>query len=507
MKIKLCLPLAAVLLLAIVASFGQSPAIKPATPHASPEARALLKLLYQFSGKYTLMGQHNFPAAGDRNSRFAAGYIGKPPVIWSTDFGFAKEGSQDSYHLRSAMVKEAIRQNKLGSIITLCWHAVPPTADEPVTFQPVAGADPLKLASVQGRLTDDQFKDILTPGTALYQHWAAQVDSIAGYLKQLQKAHIAVLWRPYHEMNGNWFWWGNRTGRYSTKALYLQLFDRLVNYHKLTNLVWVWSVDRPTKSGMEFENFFPGSNYFDIAALDVYGSDFKPDYYSHLLSLANGKLITLAEVGNPPSPEILDSQPKWSYWVVWAGMVRNTSHNQYDAFLNDPRVLGRTDTSYVSAVNPFRAELGLPALSTSQPADFSGEWVLNEDKSTLGNGGSGNLPARLKIEQADSAVDVKKTFVEEWQDNRVTDEKLSLNGAESKSQYYGFPRTSNATLSTGLDTLHIKSKVSFNRGGQITTAVTTEDWSLQQHGRELSVSQVADTPQGKRKMVLIYDKQ
>jgi len=507
MKIKQCIPVAAILLMAFLPSFGQSPAIKPATPHASPEARALLQLLYKLSGKYTLMGQHNFPAAGDRNSRFAAGYIGKPPVIWSTDFGFAKEGDKDSYRLRSAMVKEAIRQNKLGSIITLCWHAVPPTADEPVTFQPVASADPLKLASVQGRLTDDQFKDILTPGTALYQHWAAQVDTIAAYLKQLQKAHIAVLWRPYHEMNGNWFWWGNRTGQYSTKALYLQIFDRLVNYHKLTNLVWVWSVDRPTRPGMEFENYFPGNNYFDIAALDVYGSDFKPDYYNRLLSLAGGKLITLAEVGNPPSPEILESQPRWSYWVVWAGMVRNTSRKQYDAFLNDPRVLGRTDTAYVQAENPFRAELGLPALSTTLPADFSGEWVLNEDKSTLGNGGAGSLAARLKIEQAESAIDVKKIYVEEWQENRVTDEKLGFDGAESKSEYYGFPRISTAGLSPALDTPHITSKVLFTRGGQTTTSLTTEDWTLLNHGRELCISQVADTPQGKRKTILIYDKQ
>ena len=507
MKIKQCIPVAAILLMAFLPSFGQSPAIKPATPHASPEARALLQLLYKLSGKYTLMGQHNFPAAGDRNSRFAAGYIGKPPVIWSTDFGFAKEGDKDSYRLRSAMVKEAIRQNKLGSIITLCWHAVPPTADEPVTFQPVASADPLKLASVQGRLTDDQFKDILTPGTALYQYWAAQVDTIAAYLKQLQKAHIAVLWRPYHEMNGNWFWWGNRTGQYSTKALYLQIFDRLVNYHKLTNLVWVWSVDRPTRPGMEFENYFPGNNYFDIAALDVYGSDFKPDYYNRLLSLAGGKLITLAEVGNPPSPEILESQPRWSYWVVWAGMVRNTSRKQYDAFLNDPRVLGRTDTAYVQAENPFRAELGLPALSTTLPADFSGEWVLNEDKSTLGNGGAGSLAARLKIEQAESAIDVKKIYVEEWQENRVTDEKLGFDGAESKSEYYGFPRISTAGLSPALDTLHITSKVLFTRGGQTTTSLTTEDWTLLNHGRELCISQVADTPQGKRKTILIYDKQ
>ena len=152
----------------------------------------------------------------------------------------------------------------------------------------------------------------------------AQVDTIAYYLKQLQKAHVPVLWRPYHEMNGTWFWWGGRYSGYPTKALYQQIFDRLVNYHKLNNLIWVWSVDRPTKPGMEFSNFFPGSKYFDIAALDVYGSDFNQSYYDQLLALANGKPITLAEVGNPPSPQVLSQQPKWSYWVIWAGMAHLT---------------------------------------------------------------------------------------------------------------------------------------------------------------------------------------
>jgi hypothetical protein len=47
----------------------------------------------------------------------------------------------------------------------------------------------------------------------------------------------------------------------------------------------------------------------------------------------------------------------------------------------------------------------------------------------------------------------------------------------------------------------------FTRGGRTTTSLTTEEWALQLHGRELCISQVADTPQGKRKTILIYDKQ
>jgi len=69
-------------------------------------------------------------------------------------------------------------------------------------------------------------------------------------LKQLQDANVPVLWRPYHEMNGDWFWWGGRyDGKYTTAALYRQIFDRLVNYHKLNNLIWIWSVDRPSQPG------------------------------------------------------------------------------------------------------------------------------------------------------------------------------------------------------------------------------------------------------------------
>jgi mannan endo-1,4-beta-mannosidase len=508
MKFRQNISVLAVLLLMLSSSlFGQNETIKPANPNTSPEAKALLQFIYTLSGKYTLTGQHNFPAARDRNSRFAADYSGKTPAIWSMDFGFAKEGDKDSYLERAANTKEAIRQNKLGAIITFCWHAVPPTANEPITFQPLPGVNSVALASVQGRLTDQQFKDILTPGTALNKQWAEQVDTIAFYLKQLQKAHVPILWRPYHEMNGSWFWWGGRITEYPTRALYRQLFERLVNYHKLNNLIWVWSVDRPTKPGMEFTNFYPGNKFLDILALDVYGSDFKQDYYDQLIALSKGKPITLAEVGSPPSPEVLNSQPKWSYWVIWSGMVRNTSKKQYEALENDPRVLGLDDPAYINAVNPFRTGLGLQLLLLNKPANFSGEWELNEDKSTLDNLGAGNLPNKLKIIQNENEIIIQKSYIEEWQDNRVTEEKMMLNGEESKSAYLNSPRLITANLSANRDTLMVKSKVTFNLGGQTSQMVTNENWSLQNHGKVLSIRQSSSSPRGERTITMAYEKQ
>jgi hypothetical protein len=70
--------------------FSQSSVLpEPVTPDASREAKALLGLLYDISGQYTLTGQHNYPNIRDRNSRFAARYIGKTPAVFSTDWGFA----------------------------------------------------------------------------------------------------------------------------------------------------------------------------------------------------------------------------------------------------------------------------------------------------------------------------------------------------------------------------------------------------------------------------------
>jgi len=506
-------PFAAAACLFAASLFGADDAVKPAAPNASPEARALLKFLYSISGKYTLTGQHNFPDIKDRNTRFASNYIGKTPVLFSTDLGFAKDGDTDSYLARPDIVEEAKRQHRLGSIVTICWHAVPPTADEPVTFRPQPGrAAPESLASVQGQLLDWQFKDVLTPGTELYKHWCKQVDTIAVYLKKLGDAHVPVLWRPYHEMNGSWFWWGGRLGTYGTASLYRQLFDRFVNHHKLNNLVWVWSVDRPNKPEMRFSNYFPGSRYLDVLALDVYGGDFNRSYYDSLVVLSKGKPLVLGEVGTPPPLEILASQPKWEYWVIWAGMVRNTSKKQHRTFIADSRILSLEDPAYWDAVAPFRAACGLPPLTlqTIRPSgyrpDFTGEWIFNEEKSVLDNTGVGLLPNKLGVRQKENDLAIQRTFLVEFGDDRVTEEKLTLDGRETVSAYMNSPRTMKAHWSEKGDTLIIDSNVQFNRGGQTTEMAVNEAWTLQDQGRVLSIRQASTSFRGRRNIVLVFDK-
>jgi mannan endo-1,4-beta-mannosidase len=491
-------------------TYGQNEIIWPVTPNASPEAKALLNYIQGISGKYTLTGQHNYPTTGDRNTQFAADYIGKTPVIWSQDFGFSKEGDKDCYLARPEIIKEAIRQYKSGAIVTLCWHAVPPTAEEPVTFQPVPGATSRALASVQGQLTDEQFKDILTKGTELNKQWMKQVDVIAGFLRQLQDAHVPVLWRPYHEMNGNWFWWGGRyKGKYTTEALYRQIFDRFVHYHKLNNLIWVWSVDRPTGAERAFSNFYPGNQYLDILALDVYGSDFKQAYYDSLMVLSKGKPVTLAEVGSPPVLEIFKQQPNWTYYVIWAGMVRGTSREQFKSYLRDSRMLFLEDPAYVKGSAHLREVSGLAPLSISRASDFTGDWLLNEYESVIANMGMSNIAYKLHIVQKDNELTTTSASRVEFADDELTTQTLSLDGKENKSTVFNnSQRIQIVHWSVGKDTLNIDSKITFAFGGNSRENKSKDSWTLFRKGKQLIICQTAESFRGgSTSSSIVYDKQ
>lgn len=357
MVLTRCLVVSAALMLLVgctTTSSTTSHPPAPVTPNPTPEARALLQVLYSLSGQRTFTGQHNYPNTKDASTREAAQVSGKVPAVFGQDFGFAAPGDKDAAAARPEIIAEIKRQHAQGSIITLCWHEVRPTDDEPVSFKD----------SVQGKLTDQEWNELLTPGTGLYKRWCAQVDVIAAYLKELQAAKIPVLWRPYHEMNGDWFWWGGRRGERGSAALYRQLFDRLANYHQLNNLIWVWNVDRPSNPQRQFVDYFPGTNCFDVASLDVYRSDFQQSYYDELLRLAAGKPIALGEVGPPPSRAVLDQQPRWSWWMIWADMVKDRwsgDTNALRTLVDAPRSFSLSDPGYFEAIAPLRAASGLPA--------------------------------------------------------------------------------------------------------------------------------------------------
>jgi mannobiose 2-epimerase len=305
----------------------------PVNKNATPEAKKLLAYLYSINGEKIIAGHHNYVGKLDTYPNRVKELTGKLPEIWGCDFaGYFHQGYADT------LVQTAYQKYKEGYIITLMWHAGRPQDDAPFGWK----------ESVQAKMTEREWEELIIPGTALNARWISRVDTIATYLQELQKLGVPVLWRPYHELNGVWFWWGNRKGENGSARLYKMMFDRFVNYHKLNNLIWVWNTNAPRQllndEAYAYEDYFPGLEYVDILATDVYHSDYRQSHHDDLVNLGQGKLIALGEVGEVPTPEILTRQPRWTWFMIWGNFV--DTHNtpqQMRALYNYPRVVSHED--------------------------------------------------------------------------------------------------------------------------------------------------------------------
>lgn len=318
-----------VTLMILTSSSGYSQGIAPVNKNATPEAKKLLSYIYSIYGKQILSGQHNYNNNMNLCSDSVQAITGKRPALWGTDFiwnGMKDPGQE--------IVDECIRKHKEGYLITLMWHQGRPTDNPPYGWK----------ESIQGKLSDAEWKQLITPGTELNKRWLAQIDQIAEHLKKLQEANVPILWRPYHEMNGVWFWWGNKKGKNGVAKLWQMMYERYTNYHKLNNLIWVWGAngprDLPKDEAFAYKDFYPGHQYVDILGTDVYHSDYEQKDYNELLSLADGRPIALTEVGQLPKPEILDAQPKWVWVLEWANWLwtHNTKQRVQEMY-NLPAIL------------------------------------------------------------------------------------------------------------------------------------------------------------------------
>lgn len=285
----------------------------PVNVNATEEVKMLLDYIHSLDGEI-LAGQHSYNENPSSFYNKAKEISGKAPAVWGTDFYW--NGKDDP---GERVVKEAIGKYHEGAIVTLMWHVGQPKHDPPFSWR----------ESVQGEISKKEWDDMLTPGTELYQRWAEQVDQVAIHLKKLQEAKVPILWRPYHEMNGVWFWWGNKKGKDGFVKLWKQLYDRLVHHHRLNNLIWVWNAngprDIPGDQAYDYKDFYPGHKYVDILATDVYHGDYEQKDYDQLVKLAKGRPIALGEVGQLPRPLILEAQPKWSWFMVWSNWIETAN--------------------------------------------------------------------------------------------------------------------------------------------------------------------------------------
>ncbi|MEC0107079.1 glycosyl hydrolase [Paenibacillus taichungensis] len=280
---------------------------------ATSEARELMKYLAERYGKGVLSGQQDYG-----NLNWINENTGRKPAV----IGFDLMDYSPSRTERGAIsqeIRDAIAWHRQGGIVTLCWHW-----NAPANLINEPGKEWWR-----GFYTDATTYDLASalahPESEEYTLLIRDIDAIAVHLQELKEAGVPVLFRPLHEAEGGWFWWGAK-GPEPAKQLYRLMYDQLVNKYGLGNLIWVWNSEKP--------DWYPGDDVVDIVSVDVYpeAGDHSPlaKRYENLRELVNdSKIIALAENGSIPDPKQMKEQGvHWSWFCTWTGeFLQGGNHN------------------------------------------------------------------------------------------------------------------------------------------------------------------------------------
>lgn len=199
-----------------------------------------------------------------------------------------------------------------GGIVSLMWHWNVPKKAIPLEDDSEAKPlDPTSDYAFYAKDTEFDAAKALTAGTWENKVFLKDMETAARYLKLLKEAGIPVLWRPFHEAAGGWFWWGKDAG--SLKAMWIKMFDYFKS-QGLDNLIWVWT----TETGDA--DWYPGDQYVDIIGRDIYTKNTANcvSQYVSISSAYGNKMVTLSECGSVGLvSEQWSAGGKWSWFMPW----------------------------------------------------------------------------------------------------------------------------------------------------------------------------------------------
>jgi hypothetical protein len=265
--------------------------LDPITPNASPEAKTILNFVRANFGKKILAAQHGGVMT---RPEYVFNTTGKYPAIWGTDLIMKSGDDRNFTFITNAW--------KRGAIPTVMWHWGAPTKGD---------------GYEQSKSTIDVnqcFKD----GTPEHAAFWVDLKSRADFLTRIRDAHVPVLWRPYHECSGGWFWW-DKSGPEPFIRLWKTMYDYFTKDRGLNNLIWVLGFCGTPKA-----TYYPGPGTHDIIGGDTYGGTGPwASLYNSVKKIGGNNVpVTLHECGTPPDPTLCQSQnAMWSWFMVWDSFI------------------------------------------------------------------------------------------------------------------------------------------------------------------------------------------
>ncbi|MGN0648430.1 MAG: glycosyl hydrolase [Oscillospiraceae bacterium] len=238
---------------------------------------------------------------------------GKYPAIRGIDFLFYNT-TQPYYD--NAPERAIQWFNDDGGIPTISFHWNVPTEEGSSTAA-------FYVESASATYTTFSITNALKEGTWEHEVILADIAVLAEQMQKLEDANVPCIFRPLHEAEGAWFWWGAE-GPEPCKEMYIFLWDQLTNQYGLDNIIWEWTSYAYCTSPA----WYPGDAYVDLIGYDKYNavnyqanlSAIASTFYSLVASTEGEKMVAMSENDTIPSlSNLVDSKAAWLYFCPWYG--------------------------------------------------------------------------------------------------------------------------------------------------------------------------------------------
>ena len=312
-------------------------------PKASDEAKSLMNYLVDTYGNNIISGQQEYYGVSrDDEFEYIYNLCGDYPAIRGFDYG----ETCPLYAWDPGTTNRIISWvNDKNGIATVSWHINVPSTMADYTL----GSTMAFEKTTYSEKTDFVTANVMVEGTVEHDYFLLAVENLAAQLQKLEDANVPILWRPFHEAEGNggidgagaWFWW-SKEGAEVYKELYIYLYNLLTVEYDLHNLIWEFNSYVFDQSYA----WYPGEEYVDIVGYDKYNAtNWSTGVTAPNESSISGIFYNLVEMysqhGNPiammendtvPSLEALTTEKAaWLYFMPWyADHLMSSTYNNAD---------------------------------------------------------------------------------------------------------------------------------------------------------------------------------
>ena len=343
---------------------------RPSDSLATAETRALFANLKKLSESHTLFGHQHATEygrgwSGDPDRSDVKSVCGSHPAVIGIDFSGLSGNTPEAIAQYAAHLKKTTEDTyNRGGVTTAAWHFINPVSPGGFYWERGVSLPAVKYIIPGGSAHDDYKKILSTIGD-----WAHSLIGADG-------RQVPLIFRPFHEFDGGWFWWGKP---HCSREEFISLWRFTVGYLRdslgVHNFLYAFSPDNQFTTEAKYLDRYPGDEWVDMVGMDNYGDmgrDRKaPELAARKLRIVSdyalkaGKLAAFTETGLESIPD-----PGWwtatllkvmrmypvnlAYVLVWRNDISSPTHYyapvpghpsvpDFMKFYDDPYTLFETD--------------------------------------------------------------------------------------------------------------------------------------------------------------------